>query len=73
MIGLICRVAMMMTLTSIPVMAIEHVPGPLNVETKVTESETEVYLLIDELLFRHWFNLDPTIIPELEPDSSGRW
>ena len=67
------QLLMMMTLTSIPVMAIEHVPGPLNVETKVTESETEVYLLIDELLFRHWFNLDPTIIPELEPDSSGRW
>ena len=53
--------------------AAEHVPGPLNVEVTVSESETEVYLLIDELLFRHWFNLEPIEIPDLDPDSSGDW
>ncbi len=51
----------------------EHVPGPLNVEVTVKESETEVYLLIDELLFRHWFNLEPTEIPDLDPESVGDW
>ena len=51
----------------------EHVPGPLNVEVTVSESETEVYLLIDELLFRHWFNLEPKQIPDLDPESVGDW
>ena len=53
--------------------AMDHVPGPLNVEVTVGESETEVYLLIDELLFRHWFQLEPTEIPDLDPESVGDW
>ena len=53
--------------------AVDHVPGPLNVEVTVGESETEVYLLIDELLFRHWFQMEPTEIPDLDPESVGDW
>lgn len=50
-----------------------HVPKPVNAEVDVRESETELHVLIDEYLFRHWFSLDPTLIPDLDPDLKGEW
>ncbi|MEC9477085.1 MAG: hypothetical protein VX764_08615 [Planctomycetota bacterium] len=51
----------------------DHVPKPVNVEVDVRESETELHVLIDEFLFRHWFSLDPTLIPDLDPELKGEW
>ncbi|MGE4602422.1 MAG: hypothetical protein AAEJ65_05920, partial [Planctomycetota bacterium] len=53
--------------------AFDHVPKPVNAEVDVRESEIELYVLIDEYLFRHWFSLDPTLIPDLDPDLTGEW
>ncbi|NRA75372.1 MAG: hypothetical protein HRU16_05465, partial [Planctomycetes bacterium] len=51
----------------------DHVPKPVNAEVDVRDSETELHVLIDEYLFRHWFSLDPTLIPDLDPDLKGEW
>ena len=50
-----------------------HVPKPINIEVDVREAETEVFLLIDETLFTHWFSLDPKEIDDLDPDLEGDW
>ena len=50
-----------------------HVPKPINIEVEVTDAETEIHLLVDETLFRHWFSLDPILIPELDEDLNGDW
>ena len=55
------------------VVTADHVPKPVNAEVDVRESETELHLLIDEYLFRHWFSLEPTLIPDLDPDLKGEW
>ncbi|MGE4620156.1 MAG: hypothetical protein AAEJ04_10145 [Planctomycetota bacterium] len=54
-------------------MAADHVPKPVNAEIDVQEAETGFHVLIDEYLFKHWFSLDPTAIPSLDPELAGEW
>ena len=48
-----------------------HVPKPINIEVDVEQQKTEIHLLVDETLFKHWFSLEPKMIIDLE--KSGEW